>query len=433
MCSPMWRVQGCPRGLITGKGKVRTLMSFSPIRRLLVLTAAFFLLVGFPASAKTTLTLGTWLSPDEFGRLYGNQFAVFTNANPGVDVEVMTIADHGEFAAKIAVLAATGDLPDILQVPPEQVAPIVTVGACEDLEPWITRTGLDRRAWLPGAIEAARFGGITFGMPAYVVNYTYAYNRDILNERGIVPPNADDWITWDQIRDIARKTTLDVDGDGQNEVMGYIQGFAFNYFLPAIFQAGGNFYNDKMLIEVDTPPVYEAINWLLTMTYEDGTHQATGRSGFFTGKIASARFGSWQMPSALAQNTPLGVTSGIQHHEKSDVAYVTTWVMTSGSKNKETVWKLLSALASRESQVHVAARGEVPMRRDVSLPQNTREWHMGFLNSLTTSKPFPYHVQSGYIMSEFDKAMDPVWKREVTAESVLKDWERSMNARLGQK
>ena len=128
---------------------------------------------------QTTLTVGTWLTLDGWESTYGPQMDLFEKTNPDVELDVMTIAGHSEYAAKIAVLAATGEITDVLQLPSEQVAPLVAGGILEDLEPWINRkTGRG----LEPAI-AARYKGIMFGMPGFVVNYTYAYNKDILAER----------------------------------------------------------------------------------------------------------------------------------------------------------------------------------------------------------------------------------------------------------
>ena len=66
------------------------------------------------------------------------------------------------------------------------------------------------------------------------------------------------------------------------------------------------------------------------------------------------------MNNIINAQTPIAVTSGIQEATKKGVAYVTSFAMTSNSRRKDTAWRYLKYLASRESQEFIAARGRVP-------------------------------------------------------------------------
>ncbi|NLN17863.1 MAG: extracellular solute-binding protein [Firmicutes bacterium] len=409
-------------------------MSWSYKTRRLGIGVVFVLLlaalVGM-AQAKTTLTVGTWLTLDGWESTYGPQMDLFEKTNPDVELDVMTIAGHSEYAAKIAVLAATGEITDVLQLPSEQVAPLVAGGILEDLEPWINRDkNLDTRAWNPGAVNAVRYMGIMFGMPGFVVNYTYAYNKDILAERGVVPPTADKWVTWDEIRDIGRRSTVDVDGDGVPEIWGYYHGTSYTEMIPLIFQAGWHMFDEDDLLDIDHPLVYKGMNWLLALIREN-VHGGT-RPLFYQGNVATMRLGSWEMNNIINAQTPIAVTSGIQEATKKGVAYVTSFAMTSNSRRKDTAWRYLKYLASRESQEFVAARGRVPIRRDVSFPLEMRDILMGLTNSLGYAEPYPYHIHSDYIQRAFNAGIAPVWRGEATPEAVVPEIQRTINAYLRQ-
>ena len=394
---------------------------------LLLLIAAF----GLTAQAKTTLAVGTWLTIDEWESSYGNQMDVFKNTNLDVELDIISIAMHGEYAAKVAVLAATGDIPDVLQIPPEQVAPLASGGVLENLDPWMAKDKtLDTRAWIPGALQAVRYDGIMFGMPGYVVNYTYAYNRDILAERGVAAPASDKWVTWDEIRDIAKRSTVDTDGDGEPDIWGFFHDNRYTEILPLIFQAGWHVFDKDNLLDIDAPPVYKGMNWLLSLMRE--RLHGGSRNMFYQGQVATMRMGSWEMDNILRAQTPIGVTSGIQDVTRGEVAYVTSFAMTTKAQNKDAAWRYLKYLTSRESQAFVVARGRVPMRRDVSLAGDTKEILTGLMNSLGYAQPYPYHIHSNYIQSAFNSGMSPVWQGDMTPEAAVPEIQRTINAYLRQ-
>lgn len=406
-------------------GKRASITAVGLVLLVLVLTAS--------ALGKETVTVGTWITRDsvEWQQTYGPQLQYFEANNPDIGIDVVTIAGFGEYAAKISVLAATGDITDMLQIPVEQASPLVVRGILEDLDPWITRdTSLDTRAWTPSAAKAVRYAGIMFGMPGYVVNYTYAFNKDILAERGVVPPGADTWITWEQIGDIGKRTTVDVDGDGQPDVWGYYHGTSYTEMIPLIYQSGGRMFNDDGFLDIDAPSTYKGMNWLFELIRQ-GVHGGS-RSLFYQGNVSTIRLGSWEMNNIMAAQTPIGVCSGIQNVTKNEVAYVTSFGITTNSKKKESAWRYAKYLTSREAQNFVAATPKVPMRRDVTIPTGVRPILTGLMNSLGYAEPYPYHIHSDYIQGTFNSMTAPIWTGATTPEAVVPEVQRTINAYIRQ-
>lgn len=379
--------------------------------------------------AKTVLTVGTFLEPLSWEQRHGDQMRAFSQAHPDIELDHVTIG-HGEFGAKILVLAATGDVPDVLQIPPEQVAPIVNAGILENMDPWVAKDRtLDTRPWLAGAWDAVLFQGIRFGVPGYVVNYTYAYNKDILADRGIAYPGADDWVSWQSIRDIAKKATA-VRGDGTVENWGYFHGTGYTEVIPLIFQAGGQVFDSRQRVALDAPTTYEAFDWLLEMT--DLQLHGGSRADFYQGSVATMRMGSWEMEGVFQAQTPVGVASGIQHKTRSEVVYATPYAMSARSPNKEAAWRYMKFLTSKEGQDFITAIGRVPMRRDVKIPEQRRELLLGFMNSLQAARSYPYHVYSDYIQQSFNAATGAIWARTATPQAVIPELQRTLNAYFDQ-
>ena len=125
------------------------------------------------------------------------------------------------------------------------------------------------------------------GSPRYVVNYTYAYNPEILQQRGVAAPAPTEWVTWDQVRETARRTHVDQDGDGTPEVVGFVNGTVFVQFLPFVRQAGGEVYDSEGYVQFNTEPVKEALEFFLEMNQE-GIHRERAT---FSGQVRRRRSG----------------------------------------------------------------------------------------------------------------------------------------------
>lgn len=409
----------------------RSIGGFRLVMRTFLLVMALGLFMTNTALAKTKVVLGTWFPYADWDQKYGDKMELFASTHPDIELEMIQISVHGEYAAKLLVLAATGGLPDILMIPPEQVAPLAYAGILEDIQPWLQKdTAFDTRAWIPSVVDAVHFADIMFGVPAFAVNYTYAYNKDILAERGIVPPRIDEWVTWDKIRDIGKRATHDANGDGTPEIWGFYHGHTYTEMLPLLYQNGGRVFDENMLLDIDTPVMYEGINWLLSLI-KDGIHGGN-RTLFYSGNVATQRLGSWEMNNIIKTELPMGVASGIQNRTKGEVMYITSFAMVTTSGNKDAVWSFLKFWTSRENQNLVAKGGLVPMRRDVSFPESLKETFTGLINSLTVAQSYPYHVHSDHIQRTFNSAMAPVWQLSATPESIIPELQRTLNAYIKQ-
>lgn len=386
-----------------------------------------------PGLAKTTLKVGHWFGDAGFADRFGAHAERFLEMYPDVEIELVNLS-HSDYAAAVVVLAATGDTPDILLVPSEQAGALVGAGLLEDLDPWIARdTSLDRSMWLPGALSATVIDGMTFAVPAYVINYSYGYREDVFDERGLAHLSPSDVVTWDQIRENARRTVLDRDGDGTPDMYGYFQSGSFGDFATLMLQAGGNILDENKMIQLNTEAAREAGSWLWSLYFEDGT---LAPAGSHINQIAENRYATFRIGShniAVARNAgiPVRVTGGIKNVQQGELPFVTTWAMSSQSSNKELAWEWLKHYTTPESQVAGMARGWVPMRRDVELPVETAEIITAFSNALMGAVEFPYHVHYPEINRMFNEQMGAVWRGEKALETTLVETEALINAQIG--
>lgn len=397
--------------------------------RALLLCAVMFT-SSLPIMAAERIVLGTFSAAASWNERWQPQVQ-YCSAQTGIEIEYFYIPS-GSYSEKVLLMAATGDVPDLLLVPPERVAALVNAGLVEDLEPWVREKNLDQRYWIPSLIEATKFQGITIGLPAYVINYTYAYNKDILAQNGITPPGMPEWVTWDKLRNIARKATRDTDGDGTPEIWGFYNGPTFVQVLAFIRQAGGEVFTPDGFTQFTAQPVRDGVEFQLGLIND--RLNAPNANLFIQGKVASIRFGSGSIVSHLQakERINLGVASGIMGKVKADVSYVTPWVMPAMSKQKDAAWRYMTCMVSREAQAFVSERGVVPMRRDARISEDRVEILTGLIYNLEAAVGYPYHVENEYVQNAFDQAMKPVWVGSASPLTVLETLDRVVNAYLAE-
>jgi ABC-type glycerol-3-phosphate transport system substrate-binding protein len=381
--------------------------------------------------AADKLNIGHFVLPDQWDDRWAPQ-VTYCTATTGIELNPIYIP-HAQYSEKLLLMAAVGDMPDLLLIPPERIASITGAGLLEDVEPWIKKTELDTRAWFPPAVNSTYYAGIMIGLPAYVVNYTYAYNKELLSTRGIVAPKPDEWLSWEKVWEIAKKASLDQDGDGTPEIWGFFNNTTFVQLLAFIRQAGGDVFNAQGMVEFSKQPTRDAVQFTLDMINEK--IHAPAASLFTDGKLATMRMGSGNTTNVLAQKHKMsvGVAAGIMNKVKSDVSYVTTWSLPLASKNKDAAFRFASCMVSRESQGFVSARGVVPMRRDAALAEDRRELLTGLINNLEFSVSYPYHPEIEFVQTTFDAVMRSVWSGQAGATATLESLERVVNAELAER
>lgn len=170
--------------------------------RKLLLTAAMSAILAVQAHADTTLRFVQTNTSDESLAVLNNVIKKFEADNPGVKVELISIPWDNSFE-KFATMIASGDIPDVAEMPDNWVALYANAGHLENLEPYLAKwehTGdLNARA-----LELARKVKDT----AYVVPYGFFvkslfYNKKLFAEAGVAGPPT----TVDEFMDAAKKVS----------------------------------------------------------------------------------------------------------------------------------------------------------------------------------------------------------------------------------
>lgn len=226
--------------------------------------------------------------------------------NITVEAKYVPFAD---FKKQLSIGATASELPDIVIIDNPDHAAYAAMGIFADITDKI-----DVSEYYEGPISSCTVDGKLYGVPFGSNCLALFYNEDMLKAAGCEVPT-----TWDELAEVAKKTTTDK-----------VSGFAFSAlqneegtfnFLPWMWSAGTTSYeiNNEAGIKALTfigdlvkngSMIKEAINW----TQGDTMNQ------FISGNLAMMINGTWQVPTMRSQVPDLKWNVAMIPKDKDDVS-----------------------------------------------------------------------------------------------------------------
>ncbi|MEU8321544.1 ABC transporter substrate-binding protein [Nonomuraea sp. NPDC048881] len=222
--------------------------------------------------------------------------------------------------------------------------------------------------------EAVTVQGKVIGFPAVVDNMVVLYNKKLLAKAGVKAPGPD-W-TWDDFRDIARKTT-----DAQKGVFGTTWAISGGEeavwgLWPLLWQAGGDILTpDHKKSAFNSAAGQQALGLVRSMAvddksvYLDSSPAEKGQKLFESGRLAMFLSGPWVLPDLQAAKVDYGVarlpgTNG--NHET--VSGPDNWVVFEHDERRvKAATTFLSWLTAAEQQlVWMSDTGSLPIRESIT-------------------------------------------------------------------
>lgn len=223
-----------------------------------------------------------------------------------VEAKYVPFAD---FKKQLSIGATASELPDIVIIDNPDHAAYAAMGIFADITDKV-----DVSQYYEGPINSCTLDGKLYGIPFGSNCLALFYNEDMLQAAGCEVPT-----TWDELADVAKKTT-----------QGNVSGFAFSAlqneegtfnFLPWMWSAGTTSYeiNNEAGIKAITfirdlvkndSMIKEAINW----TQGDTMNQ------FISGNLAMMINGTWQVPTMREQVPDLNWNVAMIPKDKNDVS-----------------------------------------------------------------------------------------------------------------
>jgi ABC-type glycerol-3-phosphate transport system substrate-binding protein len=336
----------------------------------------------------------------------------FVAQHPGVKITLTPVAGEnwGTYYANVATLIASGKHPDIMTISGEGAQfvhannLVLPVNGFLDKDP-------DAKALL-GDIAKGLIDGFTVKGDIITLSYGWNdmviyYNTDVFKRAGVAPPSPT-W-TWDDFKAVAKKLTVDTNGDGKPDQYGFT--WASNEIFPGIMpwvaNAGGNLTsNDVCSATADTPQVAKAVGFLEGLIKDGIAPAPMPMSDVFTrfqnGQIAMFGAGRWPIASFL----PAGFTSfDIQLYPKGDT-YKTVfggggYPILKSTKNPDLAWEFQKFTVGDESEKQYVGTptkpgDSIPSRRSaaqtiskVGVPPANSDLFYDSIDKYPTLVPYP--------------------------------------------
>lgn len=164
----------------------------------------------------------------------------FEKANPDIKVKVEYLPTKSIYEVVEVKLGAKEATPDVLFVDAPLVAAYVNKGYLAPLDSYYSADELGQ--YVDVCRNYGSSGGKLYAAPFVNSSQVLYYNTRIFDELGIPHLSKDpkDRLTWEQVVEIAKKCTIDKDGDGNPEVFGLgIAQISRPYQMLAIPESAG--------------------------------------------------------------------------------------------------------------------------------------------------------------------------------------------------
>ena len=219
------------------------------------------------ANSVSVLVPGTLLSS------YWDEALRRFTAKTGIEVEVLVASGWDDLREKVTVMVAAGIAPDAVYHDSGAQGHLVYNGSVRALDEFVARDQFDLSIWPASVIQGYAYDGKLYGLPTGISNFTWYYNADKLSAVG-VGELLTDWdneteFLFDDMVTIAKKATIDHDGDGRPEQFG-LQDFG-NFGAQALEMWELSYINEARTAFVAAGDAHiSAINQIRSLWQEHG-------------------------------------------------------------------------------------------------------------------------------------------------------------------
>lgn len=323
--------------------------------------------VAAPASAGTAKILLRLNGIDPPGQEFANKFIADYNAANNVDIEI-DYTDWGSSFQKITTGMAGGTAPDIFMGGGLWTPVIASKGGALNLDDWILNWD-EWSDWYDGAREDVTYEGSIRAVP-YRMNArgNIIYRKSLFEAADLDPEKPPK--TWAEAHEMAAKLTQKE--DDKYLVSGWYIDMGTSsltqQYEDALFQAGGNYFNDDRTQPLNnTPEGEEALQFWVSFVEEGALPPEGMDSGvpnlnaYSAGKVAL--FAGWPQDMLntklnapeLWEDTLVG--SPLTHKETKYQLYVDKYFVYSGSKVPNESVELVKSLVSGEAGIQLGIEG----------------------------------------------------------------------------
>ncbi|MCX6135657.1 MAG: extracellular solute-binding protein [Ignavibacteriales bacterium] len=335
------------------------------------------------AQTRITLRLTDWADLDEVP-LDQLALAEFKRLYPAIDV-LYEPNPGRQYEEKILTALAADDPSDVFLLDSKLIPTFTNKKILLDLNPFVQQLRIDTARWYPNVLAIARKGEALFAFPKGFTPLMVYFNKDIFDGANLPYP-ASSW-TWNEYLALARKTTVDFDGDGTPDQYGTSFTNYFYFWIPWVWRTGGDVIDPSGTTAsgyLNSPATESALSYLIDLRTVHKVAPNTGswiqseKTGmnvqlFMNGKIAMMVDGHWRLPRILRQiehgTLRVGVVPMPNYPggHSVNVMYESGWCVPVSSKHPREAAILAAFMAGEKAnRIRASKQLEIPSVRNVA-------------------------------------------------------------------
>lgn len=387
--------------------------------RKLFLIILFCFVIFFQACSSRdiqTISFATWGSQSEIN-IIKSIIDDFEAQTPSVKVNLIHIPDN--YFQKLHLLIASNLAPDVIFINNINAKMYVDANKIEPLNTYIAKSSsLNQFDFFTSALNSVTYDENIYLIPRDISNLVVYYNKNLFDKYNIKYP-ASNW-TINDFLDIAKKMSIDIDGDENIDIYGF--GFEEKslYYLPFLWSNGGGILKNSKKLLINDKNTRQALQFYADLRNKynvspDADVQAslTTSQLFLQEKIAMHLCGRWcSLTYKNNASFDWDITKFPTGINGSRVATdVSGWAISSESKNKKLAWKFIEFLTSDVAISKITLTGLIlPAKKNIAYsdifldypPQNSLIFIEAITDSVTTPVCVNYSEVNDILDEEFE-------------------------------
>jgi multiple sugar transport system permease protein len=329
------------------------------------------------AQTNVTLRLMDWADLDEMP-LDRQAIAAFERLHPNIHI-VYEPNPGRQYEEKILTGLAANEPPDVFLLDSKLVPTFTNKKVLLDLTPFVQTLHIDTAQWFPSVLDIARRGAGLYAFPKGFTPLMVFYNKELFERAGIPYPS-NRW-TWNDYLSVAKRLTLDLNGDGKTDQYGAAFTNYFFYWIPWVWTGGGDVVSpdgSRATGYLNSPTTESALQFLIDLRSkyhvapDVGSWVQAEKTGmnyqlFANGKIAMVVDGHWRMPRFLKNLRDGTLKIGVAPFprfptgQKFNVMYESGWCVPVNTRHPDEAAMLAAFMASETAaRIRSAQSLEIP-------------------------------------------------------------------------
>jgi len=325
-----------------------------------------------PAEA-VEITFMAWGAPEELA-VWQQIADEFQAANPDITVK-MDVSEWDSYWTKLDTLFAGGTPPDVFAMDAPLFLDWQSREVLLNLQPYIDATPGFLDGYYEQPLSGYKLADGYYGLPRDFQTIVMYYNKNMFDAAGVEYPK-EGW-TWEDLRETAKKLTVDKDGDGKTDQYGYSCDLwdMELCWSEAIWAYGGDVISsDYTRTLIGEPKAREAWKLFHDMIFVDKSMPDTVAAGeygydlFQAGVVAMWPHGHWSMPAykdvefqwdaAPMPAGPAGQATSVNS---------AGFVIAKDSKHPDAAWEFVKYALSQTGQTRLTELGfAIPVLKSVA-------------------------------------------------------------------